>query len=117
MGLAVSPASAETATLAEYLRVDLQRIASSVNEDLRAIGRGAVTYPVRRAAEVRVINEARALATRRVESTMRQLSQMGQRSPIQPPRPDAVRGRMSTAHTSDDAARAAIDGLTPALGL
>lgn len=86
------PATAETATLADYLRSDLQRIASSANEDLHAIGRGAGAYPARRAAEARVVNEARALAVRRVESTMRQLRQMRQRPPIQRPRPNAGRG-------------------------
>lgn len=75
------PGSAETATLAEYLKVDLQRIATSANEDLRAIGRAGMAYPVRRDAEARVIDEARSLAVRRVESTMRQLRQMRQHSP------------------------------------
>lgn len=70
--------SPETATLAQYLKLDLQRIASSANEDLRAIGRAGMAYPARRAAEARAIDDARALAVRRVESTMRQLRQMGQ---------------------------------------
>jgi hypothetical protein len=85
----LSPANAETTTLADYLRVDLQRIASSANEDLRAIARAGGTYPVRRAAEVRVIDEARALAARRVESTMRQLRQMRRHALPENPRPNA----------------------------
>lgn len=74
----LSPARADTATLAEYLKVDLQRIARNANDDLRAIVRGGMDYPARRDAEARVIDEARDLAVRRVESTMRQLRQMGQ---------------------------------------
>jgi hypothetical protein len=85
----LSPANAETKTLADYLRVDLQRIASSANEDLRAIGRAGGKYPVRRAAEVRVIDEARALAARRVESTMRQLRQMRRHALPEHPRRNA----------------------------
>jgi hypothetical protein len=77
----LSANSAGTATLAEHLKVDLQRIATSANEDLRAIGRTGMVYPVRRDAEARVIDEARALAVRRVESTMRQLRQMRQHTP------------------------------------
>jgi hypothetical protein len=54
----LSPASAETATLAEYLKVDLQRIARSANDDLRAIGRSGMEYAARREAEAQVIDEA-----------------------------------------------------------
>ncbi len=72
----LSTGNAETATLADYLKVDLQRIASSANDDLRAIGRAEMEYSVRRDAEAKVIDEARDLAVRRVESTMRQLRQM-----------------------------------------
>ncbi|MHA7648733.1 DUF5631 domain-containing protein [Mycobacterium sp. ML4] len=74
----LSTGDAETATLAEYLKADLQRIASAANEDLRAIGRAGMAYAARREAEATVIDEARDLAARRVESTMRQLRQMRQ---------------------------------------
>lgn len=79
----LSHGSPETATLAQYLKVDLQRIAGSANDDLRAISRAGLDYAVRRDTEARVIDQARDRAVRRVESTMRQLRQMGQR-----PRPD-----------------------------
>ena len=97
----LSPANGETTTLADYLRVDLQRIASSANEDLRAIGRAGGAYPVRRAAEVRVIDDARALAARRVESTLRQLGQMRQRPQAEHPRRNAV-GRPADANRRPD---------------
>lgn len=77
----LSPADIETAALAEYLKVDLQRIANSANEDLKAIARAGMVHPARRDAEARVIDEARALAERRVESTVRQLRQMRRHTP------------------------------------
>ncbi|WP_205877580.1 hypothetical protein [Mycobacterium camsae] len=73
-----SPASSETATLAECLKVDLQRIAGSANDALHAVGRAGMEYVARREAEARVIDEARDRAVRRVESTVRQLRQMSQ---------------------------------------
>lgn len=76
----------ETATLAKYLKSDLQRIAATANEELRGIGQAGMVYTARRAAEARVIEEARALAVRRVESTLRQLRQStAQQAPVQPP--------------------------------
>ncbi|PJE07630.1 MAG: hypothetical protein CK429_25120 [Mycobacterium sp.] len=74
----LSPASAETAELAKYLNADLQRIARSANDDLRAVGCAGMEYTARRAAEARVIDEARSRAVRRVESTMRQLRERAQ---------------------------------------
>ncbi len=89
----LSPASAETATLAEYLKVDLQRIARSANDDLRVVGRAGMDYAARRDAEARVIDEARDLAVRRVESTMRQLRQMRQHpNPNTRPAPSEIDG-------------------------
>jgi Family of unknown function (DUF5631)/Family of unknown function (DUF5632) len=83
----LSTASAETATLAEYLNADLQRITSSANDELRIIGRAGMADSARQAEEARVINEARARAVRRVESTVRQLRTAtaggGARSPRQ----------------------------------
>ena len=46
----------------------------------------------RRAAEAKVIDEARALAMRRVESTLRQLRQMAQDQPAGHPRPPHFSG-------------------------
>ncbi|HET9876958.1 MAG TPA: hypothetical protein VFQ37_14540, partial [Mycobacterium sp.] len=65
----------ETATLAEYLNADLQRIAHSANDKLQAISRSGLAGRARQAAETRVINVARAFAVLRVESTVRQLHQ------------------------------------------
>jgi Family of unknown function (DUF5631)/Family of unknown function (DUF5632) len=69
----LSTASAETATLAEYLNADLRRIASTANDELRIIRRAGMADSARQAEEARVINEARGRAERRVESTVRQL--------------------------------------------
>ncbi len=69
----LSVASDETATLAEYLKVDLHRISNSANDELKMMRRGGMDGPARQAAEVRVVNEARARAEQRVRSTVRQL--------------------------------------------
>jgi hypothetical protein len=69
----LSTISAETATLAEYLRADLQRIANSANDQLKIIRRDGMSDSARRAKELRVIDDARAHAVRRVESTVRHL--------------------------------------------
>lgn len=69
----LSPNDVETAALAEYLRADLQRIASSANGELRSLRTVVMLDSARRAAEAKVIGEARARAVRRVESTLRQL--------------------------------------------
>lgn len=80
--------TAETATLAEYLKADLQRIANGANDELKALKRAGLTDPARQAAEARVIDEARARAVRRVESTiryLRTLQRRGQASSTPPP--------------------------------
>ncbi len=69
----LSTTTAETATLAEYLKADLQRITRSANDELRTIQLAGMPDFVRQAEEARVIDEARARAVRRVESTIRQL--------------------------------------------
>jgi hypothetical protein len=69
----LSTIDAETSTLAEYLKADLQRIASSANDELRMIRRAWMAGSARQAEEGRVISEARARAVRRVESTVRHL--------------------------------------------
>lgn len=72
----LSPVTDETATLAEYLEKDLQRIAGSANKQLGIVKRAGLTDAGRRAAEARVVDEARARAVRRVESTIRRLEAM-----------------------------------------
>jgi len=82
----LSTASAETATLAEYLNADLRRIASSANDELRMIRRAGMADSARQAEEARVINEARGRAERRVESTVRQLRAATPGNGVRPPR-------------------------------
>ncbi len=65
--------TSETALLAEYLKRDLQRIADSANDRLRAISEARLAAPIQQAEESRIINVARAFAVLRVESTVRQL--------------------------------------------
>ncbi|CAN5559230.1 hypothetical protein BH09ACT7_BH09ACT7_51490 [soil metagenome] len=65
--------TSETTVLAEHLNRDLQRIASSANEKLRAISEAGLIEPARQAEEARVVNVARAFAVLRVESTVRHL--------------------------------------------
>nr|WP_221220169.1 DUF5631 domain-containing protein [Mycolicibacterium sp. BK634] len=66
----VTPA---TAGVADHLKNDLQRIADSANERLRALRHADLPDFARRAEEVRIIDVARAYAVQRVESTIRQL--------------------------------------------
>ncbi|WP_416332332.1 hypothetical protein [Mycobacterium sp. MAC_080597_8934] len=84
----MSTVTPETATLAEYLKADLQRIADGANDELRKLKRAGMTDTARQAAEARVIEQARTRAVRRVESTIRYLHavQSGARPPA-PPRP------------------------------
>ncbi len=63
----------ETATLADYLSADLQRIVKSANQKLQAIRQADLAGSARREAEARVIEGARTFAVLRVESTVRQL--------------------------------------------
>lgn len=62
-----------TAMIAEYLKNDLQRIANSANERIRALRHSGLADDTRGAEEARIINVARAFAVLRVESTVRQL--------------------------------------------
>lgn len=66
----------ETAPLAGYLEKDLQRIVSNANKQLGMVKRAGLTEKGRKAAETRIVEDARARAVRRVESTMRQLDLM-----------------------------------------
>lgn len=83
----LSTVTAETATLAEHLKADLQRISHAANDELKLLKRSGMTDASRQAAEARVIDEARARAVRRVESTMRYLHAMrsGAQAPVTPP--------------------------------
>jgi hypothetical protein len=82
----LSIVTAETAPLVKYLKSDLQRIVNSANEELVNIRRAGWAGPTRQAEEARVVNEARAFAIRRVESTVRHLHTMKSKLPT-PQRP------------------------------
>jgi hypothetical protein len=69
----LSRITAETATVADYLRDDLQRIGRSVNDELNIIRRKGMSDSVRQAEAARVVDQARARAVRRVESAIRHL--------------------------------------------
>ncbi|OBF50530.1 hypothetical protein A5787_00425 [Mycobacterium sp. 852002-50816_SCH5313054-b] len=84
----LSTTRAETATLAEYLRDDLQRITRSANDQLRKIQLAGMPEFVRRAEEARVIEEARARAVRRVESAIRHAHAVQPGPPPERERPD-----------------------------
>ena len=77
----LSTATPETGTLADYLKADLQRITTSANDELKVIKRAGMPDPVRQAEEARVIDEARARAARRVESTIRHLQAVKAKAP------------------------------------
>jgi hypothetical protein len=77
----LSTVTAETAPLVKYLKADLQRIVDSANEELKTIRRAGLADSTRQAEETRVINDARAFAVRRVESTVRHFRNMKQKLP------------------------------------
>lgn len=85
----LSTVNAETATVAEYLKADLERIVKSANEELKRIRQAGMADPARYAEEARVINAARDFAVRRVESTVRHLRGPHQSRCIQYPRRNA----------------------------
>ncbi|QUR65702.1 DUF5631 domain-containing protein [Mycobacterium spongiae] len=72
----LSTPTAENSLLATDLKVDLEKITSTANDKLRSIRHAGMADSARQASEARVIDEARALAVRRVEATIRQLNQM-----------------------------------------
>jgi hypothetical protein len=98
--------TAETATVAEYLKRDLQRIADSANHKLRVINENALPEPMRQAEQNRVIDVARAYAVQRVESTVRQLRR------ARPPAPTTELPRPAAA--SDEPTRALERAAEPA---
>jgi hypothetical protein len=69
----LSMITAETEAVADHLRDDLQKIARSANDELKIIRRKGMSDSVRQAEATRVIEQARARAVRRVESTLRHL--------------------------------------------
>jgi hypothetical protein len=73
--------TAETAPLVKNLKADLQRIVNWANEELKHVRCAGPVDSTRQAEEARVINEARAFAVRRVESTVRQLHDMKSKLP------------------------------------
>jgi hypothetical protein len=79
----LSTVTAETAPLVKYLKADLQRIVNSANEELKNIRCAGLIDSTRQAEEARVINDARAFAVRRVESTVRHLHNMKSKSPAE----------------------------------
>jgi hypothetical protein len=61
----------------------LQRIVNSANEELKSIRCAGLIDSTRQAEEARVINDARAFAVRRVESTVRHLHNMKSKLPTE----------------------------------
>ena len=93
----LSTVTAETAPLVKYLKADLQRIVNSANEELKNIRCAGLLDSTRQAEEARVINDARAFAVRRVESTVRHLHSMKSKLPAEH-RP--VNGAVDTEKTT-----------------
>jgi hypothetical protein len=75
--------TADTAPLVRHLKADLQRIVNSANDELTRIRRAGLTDSARQAQEARILNDARAFALRRVESTVRHLRDVTTTSPAQ----------------------------------
>jgi hypothetical protein len=73
----------ENASAADYLKVDLQRIVDSANEELKAIRWTLMPDFVRQAEQTRVVNAARTFAIRRVESTLRHLQTAARLGPVE----------------------------------
>src|ERR1700744_4790478 len=89
--------TAETAPLVKYLKADLQRIVNSANEELKNIRCAGLIDSTRQAEEARGINDARAFAGRRVESTVRHLHKMKSKLP---PEHRPVNGVVDTEKTA-----------------
>lgn len=80
----LSTITPDNGPLIKYLRADLQRIVNLANDELQGIRRAGLTDSTRRSEEARVINDARAFAVRRVESTVRYLRNMSSKLPAEP---------------------------------
>lgn len=79
----LSTITPENATVARYLRADLERIARSANEELRSIRRAGIVGPSLQAEESRVVDTARGIAAARVAAALRQLGNKLQDLPTQ----------------------------------
>jgi Family of unknown function (DUF5631)/Family of unknown function (DUF5632) len=102
--------TAENATLASYLRADLQRITRSANDALKIIKRAGLADSVRQAYEARIIGEARASAVRRVESTIRHVRAM-KAEMLAGPRRARVTERFAGTDIDKTQVRAAVTGV------
>lgn len=80
----LSTITPDNGPLIKYLKADLQRIVNLANDELQGIRRAGLTDSTRRSEEARVINDARAFAVRRVESTVRYLHNMSSKLPAGP---------------------------------
>lgn len=69
----LSATNAQTAPLISHLRADLQRIVDAANGQLDEVRRTAGDRSTTRSREARIVNDARAFAEQRVESTVRLL--------------------------------------------
>ncbi len=95
----LSTVTAETAPLVKYLKADLQKIVNSANEELLGIRRAGLPDSTRQTEEARVINNARAFAVRRVESTVRHLRSMTPKLPAEHRPVNPVNGADGTEAT------------------
>ncbi|PIB78197.1 vegetative cell wall protein precursor [Mycobacterium celatum] len=69
----LSTITPENASVARYLRAELDKIVRSTNEQLRTIRGAGPMGPAQQAEAARVVNSARAFAAERVEAALRQL--------------------------------------------
>ena len=105
--------TAENATLANHLRADLQRITRSANDALKLIKRAGLADSARQAHEARIIDEARAKAVRRVESTIRHVRAM-KAEMLAGPRRAQVTERFAGTDIDETQVIPAIAGVEPA---
>jgi hypothetical protein len=94
----LSTITAQTATLAAHLKDDLERITKSTNDQLKIIKRAGLADHARQAQEARLIDEARAHAARRVESTIGYLHAMNTHAPAKHPRPQVAQRLVGQDH-------------------
>ncbi len=71
----LSTGTGANATLAQYLRSDLELIVRAANQEIRRVRTARLPAPVQQAQEARVVDGARAAAAQRVEAALRQLRQ------------------------------------------
>jgi Family of unknown function (DUF5631)/Family of unknown function (DUF5632) len=110
----LSATTAETATLAEHLSADLQRIAWSANDELRSLRRADLADPARHAAEANVVSEARARAERRVESALRHMRNAAMETHSTNPQVNAAENRHRAGLDSTQVIPAVAAELPPA---